>query len=89
MTSTVHKQHTHLPTSNTKSKRPILEDPSVYTPLVHIFCTNLLVAGVIKQIPDPMAPTQNTFQVNMSKKLIIHIEIDTKAITCDNYVKTC
>lgn len=29
------------------------------------YCTNLLVAGVIKQIPDKMAPLQETFKVSI------------------------
>lgn len=31
------------------------------------YCTNLLVAGVIKQIPDKMAPLQETFKVGKIK----------------------
>lgn len=29
------------------------------------YCTNLMVAGVIKQIPDKMAPMQETFKVSI------------------------
>lgn len=32
--------------------------------LIQQYCTNLLVAGVIKQIPDKYAPIQETFRVS-------------------------
>lgn len=32
--------------------------------VIQQYCTNLLVAGVIKQIPDKYAPIQETFRVS-------------------------
>lgn len=32
--------------------------------LIQQYCTNLLVAGVIRQIPDKYAPIQETFRVS-------------------------
>lgn len=65
MTSTLHKHPSMVPTPNlSQSARSVIEDPAIYTSLLQLFCTNLLVAGVIKQIPDQMAPVQNTFRVN-------------------------
>lgn len=39
--------------------------------LIQQFCTNLLVAGVIKQIPDKYAPLQDSFRVSEQIILLI------------------
>lgn len=36
------------------------------SPLIQQYCTNLLVAGVIKQIADKYAPIQETFRVSLN-----------------------
>lgn len=47
------------------SQSPATElDETHITTLTLQYCTNLLVAGVIKQIPDKYAPTQDTFKVS-------------------------
>lgn len=44
------------------------QDINANNPLILQFCTNLLVAGVIRQIPDKYAPVQESFRV--SEKII-------------------
>lgn len=39
-------------------------EPAAFAQALLQFCTNLLVAGVIKQIPDIHAPEQDTFRVS-------------------------
>lgn len=41
-------------------------EPAAFAQALLQFCTNLLVAGVIKQIPDIHAPEQDTFRVSPS-----------------------
>lgn len=79
MTSTLQKQQTTNLATSTSSKstlRPTLDDPAIYTTLLNSLCTKLLEAGVMKQIPDPMAPIQDTFRVNIkpSKSCMIYFD---------------
>lgn len=51
-------------TADVTSTTAVAEQPTHFAPLLLQFCTNLLVAGVIKQIPDSQAPEQDTFRVS-------------------------
>lgn len=52
------------PTTTTTAAGIVSDQDIIANQLILQFCTNLLVAGVIKQIPDKYAPIQETFRVS-------------------------
>lgn len=52
------------PTPTTTAAGIASDQDIIANQLILQFCTNLLVAGVIKQIPDKFAPIQETFRVS-------------------------
>lgn len=49
--------------STLQSTNVTVNEQELHTVMLQ-YCTNLMVAGVIKQIPDKLAPTQETFRVS-------------------------
>lgn len=67
------------------SQSPAIElEETHITTLTLQYCTNLLVAGVIKQIPDKYAPTQDTFKVSFVRNEAEPNEVENGNIQLSN-----